>query len=85
MESRSSFLPVEADEPRIETGAVLLHLGDDRPVFVGLENLDLAFALADQAQGDRLHAACRFRAGKLAPQHGRKGEAEQVIQRAAAR
>jgi hypothetical protein len=63
--------------------AVHFHVGVDRPVFLGNEFLDLAFALGDQAQGDRLHPAGRARAGQFAPQHRRQGEAHQIIERAA--
>ena len=40
-------------------------------------------ALADQAQRHRLHAAGRAAARQLAPQHGREGEAHEIIERAA--
>ena len=55
----------------------------DRPVFAGLEDLDLGLALADQAQRHRLHAAGRAAARQLAPQHRREGEAHQIVERAA--
>jgi len=55
----------------------------NRPVFAGAENLDFGFALADQAQGDGLHAAGAAAARQLAPQHGGQGEAYQIVQRAA--
>jgi hypothetical protein len=57
--------------------------GIDRPVFAGLEDLDLGFALADQAQRHRLHAAGRAAARQLAPQHRRQGEAHEIVERAA--
>ena len=56
---------------------------DQRPIFLALELLDLEFAVTDEPQGHRLHAAGRFCAGQLAPQHGRQIEADQIIQRAA--
>ena len=59
------------------------HVGVDRPVFLGLEPLDLELAVDDQAQGHRLHPAGRARTRQLAPQHRRKGEAHQVVQGAA--
>ena len=54
-----------------------------RPIFLGAEQLDLALAIDDQAQRHRLDAAGRFRAGQLAPQHRREGEADEIIERAA--
>ena len=73
----------ELYQPRIELSAIVHHPRDDAPVFVRTKRLDLAFALNDQTQRDRLHAARAFRAGQLAPQHRREGKAEQVIERAA--
>ena len=58
-------------------------LGDDRPVFLGDEFLDFQFAVADEPQRDRLHAAGRARARQLAPEHRREREADQIIERAA--
>ncbi len=55
----------------------------DRPVFAALEDLDLGLALADQAQRHGLHAAGRAAARQLAPQHGREGEAHEIVERAA--
>ena len=55
-------------------------IGRDRPVFTGAERLDLHLAVHDQPQADRLHAPGGFCAGQLAPEHGRQGEAHQVIQ-----
>ena len=77
------LLALERDQLGGEVGAVMRHLSGDRPVLLGLERLDLAFAIDDQAQRDRLHAARRLGAGQLAPQHRGKREAEQVIERAA--
>ena len=74
---------LELDQTRVELGAVVLHLGEHAPVFLRPEGLDLALSLDDQTQRDRLHAARAFGAGELAPQHRRKCEAEQIIQRAA--
>ena len=61
----------------------VVKLGLDRPVFARPEGLDLGFALADQAQRHRLHAAGRAAARQLAPQHRREGEADQIVERAA--
>jgi hypothetical protein len=55
----------------------------DVPVLLGDEPFDLIFAVADQAQGDRLHAARRAGARQLAPKHRREGEADEVIECAA--
>ena len=49
----------------------------------GDEFLDLEFAVADQPQRHRLHAAGRARAGQLAPQHRREREADEIVERAA--
>ena len=70
-------------QPRIELRRIMLQLGKDGPVLVGLESLNLALALNDQAQRDGLHPARRLRAGKLAPQDRRERETEQIIERAA--
>ena len=77
------LLALERDQPREELGPVLLHVGGDRPIFLRAEQLDLALAVDDQAQRDRLHAAGRLGAGQLAPQHRRQREADQIIERAA--
>ena len=58
-------------------------IGVDRPVLAALEDLDLGFALTDQAQRDRLYASGRTAAGQLAPQHRREGESHQVVEGAA--
>ena len=57
----------EAGHHALAPGRVEIDL--DRPVLARLERLDLKFARADQAERDRLHAAGRARAGKLAPEH----------------
>ena len=77
------LLAVELDQPRGEARAVLLERRGDRPIFLRPEHLDLALAVDDQAQRDRLHAARRLGAGQLAPQHRRQREADQIIERAA--
>ena len=74
---------IGADEARGEGGAGRrLQRGDQRPVFLPDELLDFEFALADDAQRHRLHAAGRTRAGQLTPQHGREIEADEVVERA---
>ncbi len=60
----------------IEAGGELLalarrHRRFDGPVFVAAEGLDLGLAVADEAQGDRLHAPRRAGARQLAPEHRR--------------
>ena len=81
--SRSILLPSSADQPRGERRSVGLERRRDRPIFLRPEQLDLALAVDDQAQRDRLHAAGRLGAGQLAPQDRRQGEADQIIERAA--
>jgi hypothetical protein len=58
-------------------------IGFDRPVFLRLERFDLEFAVADQPQRHRLHAARRARARQFAPQHRRQREADEIVERAA--
>ena len=77
------LLPLKLHQTRGKRGAVMLHLGDDLPIFLRFKNLDLALSLDDQAEGHRLHPPRRFRAGQLAPQHRRQRKAEQIIQRPA--
>ena len=52
----------------------------DGPEFLFLEDLDLGFAFADQAQRHRLHTARRPRARQLAPQDRRQIEADQIVE-----
>ncbi len=77
-------LAVEVSQPRGKglTG-FRLELDLDGPVFAGLERLDFGFPLADQAQGYRLDTARRTAAWKLAPQHRRQCETDEIIQRPA--
>src|SRR3546814_4892282 len=77
------LLALPLGKPRIERLSARLHGGGDGPVFLRAEGLDLALAVNDKTQRDRLHAACRFRAGQLAPQHRRQVESDQIIKRAA--
>ncbi len=77
-------LAVEVGQPRRKgLAGFCLELDFDGPVFAGLERLDFGFPLADQAQRDGLDAAGRAAAWKLAPQHRRQREADEVIERAA--
>ena len=71
----------------VERGLELLALGRhegavQRPVFARPESLDLEFAVTDDAQCHRLHAARRTRTRQLPPQHGREGEPNEIVQRA---
>jgi hypothetical protein len=73
-----------------EPGANLLapgrgEQGLDTPVLFGLEGLDLGLAVADEAQGHRLHPAGRAGARQLAPQHRREREADEVVEARRAR
>ena len=78
------LLAVGADQPGRE-GRLRFRpqMGDDRPIFARNELFDLKLAVADDAQRDRLHPARRARAGQLAPQNRREGEADQIVERAA--
>ena len=78
------LLAVGADQTRLEgIAARRQQRRDQRPIFARHEFLDLELAVADQPQRHRLHAAGRAGARQLAPQHGREGEADQIVQRAA--
>ena len=77
------LVAVPLDQPRGERRAVLLERRGDRPIFLRGERLDLALAVDDQAQRDRLDAARRLGAGQLAPQHRAEREPDQIIERAA--
>ncbi len=72
----------------IEAGRELLTLarrqrGLDGPVFLALEGLDLGLAVAHEPQRHRLDAAGRAGTGELAPEHGREGKADEVVERPA--
>ena len=54
----------------------------DRPVFAVDERLDLALAVDDNTQRDRLDAPRRLGAGQLAPQDGGQVEADEIVERA---
>ena len=77
------LLAVGADQPRLEGLAARGGQGrHQRPVFARNELLDFKFAVTDQPQRHRLHAAGRARARQFAPQHRREREADEIIQRA---
>ena len=78
------LLAVGADEPGLEGLAGRgRERRDQRPVFAGAEGLDLALAVANEAQRHRLHAAGRAGARELAPQHRREREADEIVERTA--
>ena len=54
------LLAAEAGQARRELGAVRLRGGGDAPIFLRLEQLDLAFAIDDQPQRNGLNAAGGF-------------------------
>ena len=77
------LLAVGADQAGVESVAARRRQRrDQRPVFARDEFLDLELAVADQPQRHRLHAAGRAGAGKLAPQHRREREPDQIVERA---
>src|SRR5206468_4542540 len=77
-------LPPDLGETRRE-GRRLARLEPclDRPVLLGREGADLALALADDADGDRLHAARREPAAHLVPEQRRELVADQPVEDAA--
>jgi hypothetical protein len=77
------LLAVELDEPRAERLRRLRRLDLDGPVFLADERLDLGLAVADQPEGDALHAAGRQARHDLLPEQRRQVEADEVVQRAA--
>ena len=77
------FVAIERDQPRREWRAIGLEARHHRPIFLRPEQLDLALAVDDQAQRDRLHPPRRLGAGELAPQDRREREPDQIIERAA--
>ncbi len=77
----SKLLAIKRGEAGSETViARCLEKGCDIPVFLADKAFDFRFAVADQTQRYRLHATGRAGAGKLAPEHRRKGEADQIIE-----
>src|SRR3546814_18048333 len=66
------LLPLPADQACSEVLAILLHFGGYRPIFLGLEGFDFAFALDDKAERHRLHPTSRFCSGKFAPKNRRQ-------------
>ena len=72
--------PVVSDFRR--RGRIDGHHGGDAPGFVGLELLDLAFALYDQTNGHRLHAAGRQSPTHTRPQQRREAVAYDAVENA---
>src|SRR3569832_2582619 len=77
------FLAIEVRQPRGEVSRIGAQIGIDGPIFFRLESLDLEFASDLEPERDRLHAARRARARKLAPQDGGEREADEIIESAA--
>jgi hypothetical protein len=74
----------EAGQTRLEAFvARRRQVRDDLPVLLAYEALDLGLAVADEPKRHGLHTAGRARARQLAPQHRRKREAYQIVERAA--
>ena len=57
--------------------------GGNRPEFTRPKRFDFHLAFDDQPQTDRLHPTRRLCARQFAPQHGRQGKADQIVQRPA--
>ena len=70
-------------EVRAKRAGRRAQFGVDGPIFLRLEGFDLVFALADETQRHRLHAARRTRARQFAPQNRREREAHEIVERAA--
>ena len=83
IDSRSSFLPSSATSRAVNGVPSASKLAETCQYSCALEELDLALAVDDQAQRDRLDPAGRLGARQLAPQDRRQGEADQIIERAA--
>jgi hypothetical protein len=77
------LLAFKGYEARLEARSGGVEIRLDCPVLLGLERLDFELALADEPQGDRLHAAGGARARQLPPQDRRKGEADEIVEGAA--
>ena len=79
----AQFLAVMDGQPRFEGLPALLHLGGNRPIFLWPERFDFTFPLDDQPERNRLDPAGRFCTRKLAPEHGRQCESDQIVERPA--
>jgi len=75
--------PTSASRAAKGGGSARLEPRLDRPVLLGREAADLALALADDAHGDRLHAARREPAAHLVPEQRRELVADQPVEDAA--
>ncbi len=77
------LLAIGADQACLERLVARRRQGrDQRPVFLADEFFDFEFAIANEPQRHRLHPAGRTRTRKLAPQHRRQREADEIIERA---
>ena len=70
-----------ADQPPEERRAVMLQISNNRPIFLGPERFDLALAIHDHPQRDRLNTPRRLCPRQLAPQHGRQRKPDKIVQR----
>ena len=78
------LLSIGPDEARLEgLAARCRERRNQRPVFVRNELLDFQLAVGDQPQCDRLHPAGRACARKLAPEHRREREPDEIVERTA--
>ena len=75
------FFAKIAQQPGFEPLPFMLHIGFDRPIFLGLKSLDFALAFDDQAERNRLHPTGRLSPRQFAPQHGRQRETNEIIKR----
>jgi len=79
----AQLLAVMNRQPSLEGLPALFHLSGNRPIFLWPERLYFPFPLDDQPQRNRLDPAGRFRTRKLAPEHGRQCESDQIVERPA--
>src|SRR5207248_5466055 len=78
------LLPLNSRETRIECGRLRRReVRINRPIFFLFERLDLAFALNDQTQGDRLYAASRESTANFVPQQWRYLVSDDAVEHAA--
>src|SRR3546814_18602035 len=63
------LLPLPADQACSEVLAILLHFGGYRPLSLGLEGFDFAFALDDKAERPQVHTTSKVRTGQFATKH----------------
>ena len=75
------LLAVELNQATGEALPVRFEGRTDLPIFLRPEDLDLALAIDNQPQRDRLHPSSGLRAGKLAPQDRRQRETHEIVER----